>query len=227
MLFPSRVIAERCVDFFQRQAPDMDTSQLRIVDLIPAAPEARLEEFSIISPHICAVLYPYDRYAIAKSFWQHTGEGISSRRAEHCHDLFKQGLLVASQADTVEDMSRYRKGPRRYQRTTSIDLNDGSNRVVEGLDPSRFVEERFGRNLDISMALNAKSAVRRRIAGSLTEDVDLQDALSLEKNVEKTRKVTGFSEDDVYLYPCGMNSIYNTHRNLLSCKPGLKSIVYG
>lgn len=77
------------------------------------------------------------------------------------------------------------------------------------------------------MTTNAKLAVRRRIAGSLTADVDLPEALTLEKDVENTRNVAGFSEDDVYLYPCGMSSIFNAHRNLMATKGELKSIVYG
>jgi cystathionine gamma-synthase len=42
-----------------------------------------------------------------------------------------------------------------------------------------------------------------------------------------TRNVTGFSEDDVYLYPTGMSAIFNTHRNLLKAKGELKAVVFG
>jgi cystathionine gamma-synthase len=94
-------------------------------------------------------------------------------------------------------------------------------------DPDQFVEERFGRNLDLSMTKNAKLAVRRRIAGSLTADVGLTEALALDKDAAMTRHVAGFSEDDVYLYPTGMSAIFNTHRNLLQAKGQLKAIVYG
>jgi len=99
--------------------------------------------------------------------------------------------------------------------------------AVEVQDPSQFVEERFGRNLDLSMTKNAKLAIRRRIAGSLTADVALTEAMSIEKDESRTRQVANFSEDDVYLYPTGMSSIFNAHRNLLRAKGPLKAIVYG
>ncbi|KAF2737923.1 cystathionine gamma-synthase-like protein [Polyplosphaeria fusca] len=232
MLFPSHAIAVRCVEFFKRQAPEMDPTQLRILDLVPNSPQARQEEFDIISPKVSAVFFPQNTFPIAKSFWQHTGDGISSRRAEYCHGLFQNGVLVDTNVASSKDSSLVIKGPRRYRRATSVELNGGANGsascVAETSDPThQFVEERFGRNLDISMTKNVKCAVRRRIAGSLTANVDLQDALALENDTERTRKVAGFSEDDVYLYSCGMNAIYNTYRYMSSRKPGLKSIVYG
>ncbi|KAF2000996.1 cystathionine gamma-synthase [Amniculicola lignicola CBS 123094] len=227
MLFPSHAIALRCQDFFIGQDPELN-EQIRIVDLVPAAEKARSEDLAVISPRISAVLFPKSKFSIAKTFWQHTGDGISSRRAEYCLNLFSKGALV-DQA-SIDKTSRLCKGPRRYQKKTSIDLtndSNGSNGAGEAQDPTQFVEERWGRNLDISMTRNAKLGVRRRIAGSLTEDTDLNEALKLEKDVERTRGVADFSEDDVYLYPCGMSSIYNAHRNLMSAKGSLKSIVFG
>jgi cystathionine gamma-synthase len=223
MLFPTHAIASRCRDWFSRQAPD---AQVRIVDLVPAAEQARSEEFAAISPKISAILFPKTLFSIAKQFWQHTGDGVSSRRAEYCHSLFKEGLLVES--STPNQTPRICKGPRRYQKQTSIDLGDrGSPVAEETRDPTQFVEERFGRNLDLSMTKNAKLAIRRRIAGSLTADVGLSEALELDKDSSRTRYVTGFSEEDVYLYPTGMSSIFNTHRNILRAKGPLKSVVYG
>jgi|TARA_R110002003_G_scaffold198_11_gene15479 cystathionine gamma-synthase len=223
MLFPTHAIASRCRDFFIRLAPD---AQVRIVDLVPAAEKARSEELVMISPQVSAVLFPKDRFSIAKQFWQHSGDGVSSRRAEYCHHLFRQGLLV--EPASLGPSPRVCKGPRRYQKKTSIDLDSmpiSTNGEVQ--DPDQFVEERFGRNLDLSMTKNAKLAVRRRIAGSLTADVGLTEALALDKDAAMTRHVAGFSEDDVYLYPTGMSAIFNTHRNLLQAKGQLKAIVYG
>lgn len=228
MLFPTHVIATRCQDFFNRYVPDLSASSLRILDFVPVAEKDRSEEFSVISPKVSALLFPKERFSIAKQFWQHSGEGVSSRRAEYCSQLFEKGLLVES--STVSQSSRTCKGPRRYQKKTSIDLNksaDSSDGAVEIQDPTRFVEERFGRNLNLSMTKNAKLAVRRRIAGSLTADVALTEAISLEKDAYTTRQVAGFSEDDVYLYPTGMSSIFNAHRNILRAKGPSKSIVFG
>ncbi|KAF1843728.1 cystathionine gamma-synthase-like protein [Cucurbitaria berberidis CBS 394.84] len=228
MLFPTHAIASRCRDFFLRNAPDLDASKIRILDFVPAAEKARSEELTVISPRVSAVLFPQDRFSIAKQFWQHSGDGVSSRRAEYCYQLFEKGVLI--EASSLDLPPRIRKGPRRYQKQTSIDLggpDDAVHSTGEVQDPTQFVEERFGRNLDLSMTKNAKLAIRRRIAGSLTADVSLSEALSLKKDTARTRPVAEFSEDDVYLYPTGMSSIFNSHRKLLKAKGPLKAIVYG
>ncbi|CAO2656126.1 Nn.00g049290.m01.CDS01 [Neocucurbitaria sp. VM-36] len=228
MLFPTHSIASRCRDFFLQNAPDLDASKVRILDFVPAAEKARSEELAIISPRVSAVLFPQDRFGIAKQFWQHSGDGVSSRRAEYCYHLFQKGVLI--EASSLQQSARICKGPRRYQKKTSIDLG-GSEGVIDGAgevqDPTQFVEERFGRNLDLSMTKNAKLAIRRRIAGSLTADVALTEALSLAKDTTTTRPVAEFSEDDVYLYPTGMSSIFDAHRNILRAKGPLKAIVFG
>lgn len=227
MLFPTPDTAGRCRDFILRQLPELNDHQVRLLHLVPASEEERSEEFSIISPRISAVLFPGTHFSVAKSFWQHSGDGVSSRRAEYCQMLFSKDLLVDSKA--VLAAPKMCKGPRRYRQKTSIDLTGSEVRLngSEGNDSAQFVEQRFGRNLDISQAKNAKLAIRRRIAGSLTADVSLTEALALERDTKKTRHVPEFSEDDVYLYPCGMSSIFNTHRNMMSTKAPLKSIVYG
>ena len=47
------------------------------------------------------------------------------------------------------------------------------------------------------------------------------------KMTSNSRGVTGLSDDDVYLYPCGMNSIFNTHQMMLESRGQLKSISFG
>lgn len=225
MLFPTHATASRCRDFFLRLAPD---AQVRIVDLVPSEEKERSEELAIISPNISAVLFPADRFSIAKQFWQHSGDGVSSRRAEYCSQLFKEGLLVEPSTLSESPSRRVCKGPRRYQKKTSVDFDSiGIATNGEVQDPVQFVEERFGRNLNLTMTKNAKLAIRRRIAGSLTADVGLTEALSLDMESATTRNVAGFSEDDVYLYPTGMSAIFNTHRNLLKAKGQLRAVVYG
>ncbi|KAL7774579.1 hypothetical protein CFE70_005491 [Pyrenophora teres f. teres 0-1] len=228
MLFPTHATASRCQEFFLRQAPDLNASQVRILDFLPAAEIARSEELEIISPKVSAVLFPQDRFSIAKMFWQHSGDGVSSRRAEYCYQLFKEDILV--EASTLNQSARVCKGPKRYQKKTSIDLNapvDLKNGNGEVQDPAQFVEERFGRNLSLTKAKNAKLAIRRRIAGSLTADVELTEAMTLDHDAARQRPIAGFSEDDVYLYPTGMSSIFNAHRNLLRAKGSHRAIVYG
>lgn len=163
-----------------------------------------------------------------KIFWQHSGDGVSSRRSEFCEKAFHDGSMV--EKSTVTDMPRMKKGPRRYQRLSvdeTVRDHNGHYDVVDGQDPSSFVEERFGRNLNVQFAAQAKLAIRRRIAGLLTADAELHEALQHPDDQEKTRSVHGFSVDDVYLYPCGMSAIFNTHRNMMLARSPMKSVSYG
>lgn len=238
MLFPSHSTATRCSEFLLSQAKGLESLSVRILDFEPKPSDGMVQTPSFAAPKISAVLYPSEHFGIAKSFWQHSGEGTSSRRAEFCHQAFDAGELIVRGA--LMDGQSMSKGPRRYQKTTSIDFSPaqpqkdgasakkaGTNGHSEHHDHSRFVEERFGRNLPASFAEDAKIAIRRRIAGSLTANVDLSDALQTAKDTERTRDVPGFSEDDVYLYSCGMNAIFTTHRMLQLVRGSQKSICYG
>lgn len=107
----------------------------------------------------------------------------------------------------------------RRSSSNSIDLPD-LNEEYGKEEESRFVEERFGRNLDLSFAPEAKIALRRRIAGKIIEG-GAQAAHG---------KVGALSDDDVYLYPTGMTSIYQAHQILLRARSdqgALKSVCFG
>ena len=243
MLFPTHTVAARCVDFFHKQSPALGKRQdVRVVELVPDAARAGGEGDGKAYFGLAAVLFPKIHFKIAKSFWQHTGDGISSRRAEFCHKAFEDGLLVRRDnlAQAQSALQRLGKGPRRYQRGSSIDNSqssqpahaNGALALSSGPTPERpdyvqFVEERFGRNLDLSLTAKAKLAIRRRIAGSLTADVDLHEALDMDGDMDRRRNVPGFSENDVYLYPTGMSSIFNTHRIMMAVRSSLKSICFG
>lgn len=184
---------------------------------------------------VSAIIFPRDHTKVVKTFWQHSGDGISSRRAEYCHKAFEDGRLTTQiipvQQTIGACLTPPSKGPRRYQKKDSTDLSPIKQFPVgvalEGKDSARFVEERFGRNLDISLASNAKLAIRRRIAGALTANVDLKDALEAHSTPTRNDPVNGFSECDVYLYPTGMSSIFNIHRTMMACRGQLKSISFG
>ena len=245
MLFPSAAIAARCVEFFLRQAPHLEQRRSIRVLHISSQHGVGNGKFSMsANAHVSAVIFPQDQAWIAKVFWQHTGDGVSSRRAEFCHRLFEEGCLFPNDAvmDQLKEAHRFCKGPRRYQRPKGSDeghlvkvpaqqFNDQISAedtvTVEKQDTTQFVEERFGRNLDPLYAENAKIAIRRRIAGSLTANTALDDAIATEDDTSDIRKVQGFSLVDVYLYPTGMSSIFNIHRTLLSARGNLKSICFG
>jgi len=178
-----------------------------------------------ISSGLCAVVYPSGEHPVAKQFWQHGGDGVSSRRAEFCQRELEEGLLV--EKSSVQAMpSRVTKGPKRYSRM-SQDKGPWKppSPPADAPDISRFVEERFGRNLDLAFVRHAKLAVRRRIAGTLKSSVGPQDALSLSR--EGGRDVEGFTEADVFLYPTGMSAIFNSHRILMLALGAAKSVCYG
>lgn len=164
-------------------------------------------------------MFPAGEFKIAKQFWQHSGDGISSRRAEFCHQELEEGSLV----EPSELSNRPAKGPKRYSRVV---VDKGASKlpaaVPDGPDVSIFVEERFGRNLAVEFVANAKLAVRRRIAGTLKSNVSLSDAIALSS--EGGRDVT---EDEVYLMPTGMSAIFNAHRLLLATIGTRKSVCYG
>lgn len=230
-LFPSHSIADRCAAFIEAQVlkPEIRDST-RIIDLCPDLDLSHNkaegpEQWSIIS----AVLIPKVHANVAKAFWQHSGDGISSRRADYCFKAFAHGRLVMH-GDSVgrDEGPILLKGPRRYQRAPPVGVKTAP--LVEqsdGRDCARFVEERFGRNLDLTLAVSAKQAIRRRIAGALATSLDVPESISYRTFMQRTKCSKEFSEADVYLYPCGMSSIFNTHQLLMKCKGPLRSISYG
>ncbi|RYP65244.1 hypothetical protein DL771_008408 [Monosporascus sp. 5C6A] len=247
MLFPTKKIAHRCLEFVREKAPEAAQADLNVVTLVLDPTENAPEVLRSIMPAVSAVIFKEDAYLIAKQYWQHSGDGVSSRRAEFCHGLFKEGLLVPERPASSPHSPQQRpfRGPKRYQRPSSMDgltngthgtaqgatsdavaVSDGdAEKVTEALESSRFLEERYGRNLGLSLVENAKSAIRRRIAGVLTTDVDLSAVLpTMDPNA---RGMTNLKEDDIYLVPCGMNAIFTTHQLLLHAREPRKSVEFG
>ncbi|KAG8893450.1 hypothetical protein FRB99_001941 [Tulasnella sp. 403] len=107
LLFPSAAVSDACRSYLHRHSPSSVTVRLVQYMICPQSPletstvpattlpSTRLgisEPLIVQSPcrvsddsvtlHI--VFFPADTFALAKSFWQHTGDGISSRMAEKC-----------------------------------------------------------------------------------------------------------------------------------------------
>ncbi|KAI0597177.1 pyridoxal phosphate-dependent transferase [Biscogniauxia sp. FL1348] len=242
MLFPTRRTAGRCLDFIREKAPQSAQTDLSVLHLVLDSSKKTPDSLHLLSPTISAVLFLENAYPFAKQYWQHSGDGVSSRRAEFCHGLFRDDILVPDRRTPSPPhvtQQKLRRGPKRYQRGSSIDginTSNGAHDVIS-LDPAksesadsfeslRFLEERFGRNLDMSLVNNAKSAIRRRIAGVLTTDLDLSSK-SLPAMESNARGLTNFREDDIYLVPCGMNAIFTTHQALLRAREPRKSINFG
>ncbi|EXJ95692.1 cystathionine gamma-synthase [Capronia coronata CBS 617.96] len=253
MLFPSAATAMRCQRFICDRAEGLEPGSVRVLQLQPVVSQKKSVETTLSS--LACVFFPKEHFAVAKQVWQHSGDGISSRRGEFCLKALKDGLLrpVATPSSSSPSYAKpghddfYHKGPRRYQRGASRNgvhhdafsstTNSTSTHTplseralaheptttppvdvdadAEDRDHAQFVEERFGRNLNVKLATQAKLAIRRRISGCLTDDSDLDQALANSRD-ESSGRQRGLSEDDVYLYPCGMSSIFNTHRILLA-----------
>ncbi|KAL3470184.1 pyridoxal phosphate-dependent transferase [Aspergillus californicus] len=230
ILFPSPNTARICESFISSRVSPEESQKIRVLNLTPTQQLAT--ELPTVTSLLSCVIYLKDHAKIAKQVWQHTGDGVSSRRGEFCLSALKDGLLVEQKASALDATpQRFCKGPRRYQGRGSINgiSKAGShsataNQPQEGRESVQFIEERFGRNLSTSLANQAKVAVRRRIAGVLTADVELDEAL--EKTSEEGR-VAGLVESDVYIFPTGMSSIFNSHRLLLKARGPMKSICFG
>jgi len=219
MLFPSALTAVRCRRFMKQHSTTAPPPTIRVVEFTPRVGGTTR---ATIASGLSVVFFPAAEFSVAKQFWQHSGDGVSSRRAEFCQQELEDGVLV-EKGLPHELLQRPAKGPKRYSRV-SVDKGAGGE-ISPTEDTSRFVEERFGRNLGVEFVANAKLAVRRRIAGTLRSDVTLSDAIALPR--EGGRDVDGFTEDDVYLFPTGMSAIFNSHRLLMETLEPRKSVCYG
>ncbi|KAH7325136.1 pyridoxal phosphate-dependent transferase [Stachybotrys elegans] len=238
-LFPTHSAASRCQDFVKSLVTEDLASKTRAIDFVLDSTKHASPMLKALAPRISAVILPDAAYSAGKQYWQHTGDGVSSRQAEFCHVLFTENLLVpvsdVQQQPAELSQPRPLRGPKRYQRKDSLDgipppvskpPSPPAESLLESQESSRFLEERFGRNLDLSLVEPAKSAIRRRIAGSLAHDADHDnDASSVTPT--HSRGVGNLKEGDVFLFPAGMNAIYNTHRALLKAREPLKSINLG
>lgn len=235
MLFPSVKTATVCADFMKSKlasdykSQQQQARQIRILGLYMSGSGSSNESSTSldnITSDLFCVIYPKKLFGLAKQVWQHTGQGISSRRSEFCLKALESGYLSTKQKAPCGVDCWAQKGPKRYQRNLgAISPSFSDSNKTESTEFDLFVEERFGRNLDITLANQAKLAVRRRIAGSLTAaNVELDVAL---KTAPSEARIAGLTEDDVYLYPSGMNAIFNIHQTLLKARGDLKSICYG
>ncbi|KAI5304432.1 hypothetical protein KEM56_006501 [Ascosphaera pollenicola] len=234
MLWPSEKAAETCRSFMVSKVPAHETKRIRIVGFV--MPESEAQQQVIVSNLFC-VVFPQEYFPVAKQVWQHSGDGISSRRSEFLLKALQEGHLSLIQKYVSQpDLGRVSKGPRRYQKegsslafsrkpqTIRVAKKPAGSDSSDGSEFDRFIEERFGRNLDATLADKAKLAVKRRISGSLRETSDLHVALSAPPSEVR---IAGLTEDDVYLYPTGMSSIFNTHQILLKARGQLHSICFG
>ncbi|KAL7784124.1 pyridoxal phosphate-dependent transferase [Trichoderma ceciliae] len=244
MLFPTAGAARRCLDFMRQRVSQQISNQIYVIDLTLDTSKDLSPLLKQLSPAISGIIFPQDSFPVAKQYWQHTGDGISSRRAEFSHELFKHGQFIAISEQQPPNTlpEKPTRGPKRYSRTNSTSTAaagggaissaadnkafSSSENPEEVRESSHFLEERFGRNLDLTQVTRAKSAIRRRIAGSLAGDADMNDEIKVHAEAN-SRGIESLDETDVLLYPSGMNAIFSAHRALLAAMGSYKSINFG
>jgi cystathionine gamma-synthase len=233
MLFPTRKIAEQCRSFIERRSSSENAPvHARLLHLF-ICPENK-PSGSCADLHI--VLFPSDCYPIAREFWQHTGQGISSRLADKCLSLWPHD---SSTIQPSPGSSRFpsRGHHRHYSvpcKPCSPTSDSPSSPIIDNLskDHSVYLEERYGRNLPLAAATFAKRVLRSRVAGVLKEKSSncQSEPCTEQKDLltgPSTRGVAEVAVDDVYLYPTGMAAIWNAHNLALAVLPPAKSICFG
>lgn len=264
--------------------------------LTPQQAQSNQTEIKARTLIIHACFFQKDNFGVAKQFWQHTGDGISSRFAERCLILLGElesdgtkavtanghangktngnhvpapapaatestsistkssssrygtkGKLFTTSSTTstssstttsnsTSDSTKIRYSTSRPVHTDASPPNSSINSVASTSTAStplpieqeediltRYVEERYGRNLDLSLAPLAKTAMRRRLAGVLGDHEASEISQKLggkqkEERVVEGRGVEGLGEKEVWLYPSGMSAIWHAHQLALKTR---------
>ncbi|KAK9457689.1 pyridoxal phosphate-dependent transferase [Dipodascopsis uninucleata] len=222
LVLPSYKVACKCRAYMERMKLSNDPITIRVVEITLPGPSAGVQA------SISSVFFPESEAPIAKSFWQHTGDGVSSRMAEYALErLIAADSAVENKTPVAVFKSRAGSLKRYTRKIDQVDSvtsdNDSSDSTREF---STFLEERFGRNLDISFVELVKVALRRRISGTMDDNLDVSQ-ISQSVPQQSSRDVKSLSEKEVFLYPTGMSAIFNSHQLLLECLVPKKSICFG
>ncbi|TAQ87648.1 hypothetical protein B7494_g4010 [Chlorociboria aeruginascens] len=96
ILFPTRNIAEECWKYLVRKAGKNDGSlNVEVLSFMMDRECLRHEKtVDLNCAELHMVIYGADLFSLAKAFWQHTGDGISSRYSFFCTDHFEDLQLV-------------------------------------------------------------------------------------------------------------------------------------
>ena len=92
ILFPAHRWASYCRDFIIPHSSNCRLAQLTVCDPGPNPPIPTIE--------IHAVIFNKEVWPIAKSFWQHTGLGVSSRLAERALDILERSEKLSPTSST-------------------------------------------------------------------------------------------------------------------------------
>ena len=145
VLFSHGAYALHCMRYLADEADGISSTKICSVSLVSNSPVTsdRAAEIPWEHAEIHAVLYCSSAYPVAKSFWQHSGFGISSRDAKFCLDTVHDRLLQTSQVRSVPDHSHTESSAHECQTSCSSKRHP----------------------LQMEESENTKSMLRRRIAG--------------------------------------------------------------
>ena len=207
LLFPSRKSAEACRAFLAARDVTARVVQHCISDCLS----------------VFLVLYPESKSTLARQFWQHTGLGISSRFATRVLVALAAGASPPPTPTRLKPMAHRHYAPKMSRHASSSSSGDPQPQPLEE-DQCVYLEQRYGRNLDVTAAKQAKRALRRRIAGVLVRDESVVDG---EVEVSQSVRGVAVTEDDVYLFPSGMSAIWSAHQLTLDARGEKKSVCFG
>lgn len=225
------------MEFIKNQLPEEQREKeasLRVIclELKQKGEGLKEEEFGVLREwtRVVAVCFEASVWPVAKSFWQHFGEGFSSRRADFCRELWDKGLLVEVDEGGLEGKTNglSMNGSAKNGILTNGTATNGvahaheqetgkQSTLVNGT--ASFSAKAF-EDLQISKSVEAKEEIRNRIA-----ELYFSDAVNSDS--KQNRKITDEQLDSVVLYPTGMSSLAGIHRSLLEVRGPLKSICFG
>jgi len=234
MVFPTYNVAKRCREFIKKRSDNKPS--VRVLQLSTRPPANDDEKSTVLETNIGVVFFPTEEFPVAKQYWQHSGEGISSRMGEYLlKELFKKEaspgpLLFPNSSHNVLNKSSANNNLKQDLQAKQIQKKSPSishsspltaNEEIEK-EFNTFIEQKYGRVLDLKFAKESKIALRRRICGKVDKSHNQIEEM------EKASRGKHLSEVDVLLYPSGMAAIFNAHRALLNIwDTPKKSVCFG
>ncbi|PVU92558.1 hypothetical protein BB559_003667 [Furculomyces boomerangus] len=269
LIFPSNNCAQRCKSFIinkHQHSQTFDSSSIKIIpfkfeinakDKTPFEQDICFENILLDSTTVYVVTFHESLFALAKQYWQHTGDGISSRQADYCLKLANLSNTILNQKNTknsptdkeknhvnIQPFIKKESTPSYYKKnilqtkktnpnsTESQSPNSNPPPPLNQVDPIltesfRYIEERYGRNLNSKLALEAKSILKKRISGLITENDSNNSSSSTDRPINISRNINFLSESDVYLTSTGMGAIFHTFLNIQNSFNSGKTVCFG
>ncbi|KAI3404655.2 STR2 [Candida oxycetoniae] len=213
LVFPSYKVAKRCREFLKSHFE----GKIRILQLSTPEPVSDSDKSIQVGATFGVVFFPKSLFPLAKSYWQHSGEVVSSRMGEY----ILKSLFTGPKSKTKQELQAQKIQSRSPSIRASRSSASGCFNDDLETEFDTFIEQKFGRVLDLKFANEAKRALRRRICGKVDKSCNQIE------EIEKSKRGKYLSESDVYLFPSGMASIFYAHHALFNILPAGKSVCFG